>query len=612
MSNRSSESPLQAYLTRVVHALEPLWRQAIQRRVRVDSREEDAVTTLFTETPICLIGDPGSGKTTILRMTAYALAAHANREAGIPFFVSAATCARSSERDLPSWLLNHSEFQPTDDVVRLALSGDAVSIIFDGLDELHHEDRQQVSTQLRRWFLEYPNHHWVLSTRPVGHPDLPASVRLASLLDLSNTEIEQTLNRIFDSKELVAPLFSAVASNRDLGALASSPLLLGLIAQIYRERAQIPTGRSDLYASWTDIALRHWDKGRGIGRREDFLGLEVTRRGLAELALTLVQEGRVAFEASDWFASLRHIGFLKGTDTTAAETTFLDNVMGSGLIRRTGPTIFAFAHLTLQEYFAALALSELDTNAALLQLESVSWEGVASFYGEGARDPVRTAAFFIAHGRFDDVRRLLDAFPHLGTSEREEIVRQLAARLGVENVSFGPSPASRARPPDKKYLSDLWQTCRSASTPGDRGKAFEEFATSLFGSVFTIVDMRRLTGFGEIDIICEVKADSFWIRWPGDCFVECKNLKDAVPVSVANEFVGKCSTVRVRLAFLLSAGKLTTPARERISRSWSQAELPDMAWVDGDDIEDWLADLTDAENFLKRVVRRASYGQDSH
>jgi len=38
---------------------------------------------------------------------------------------------------------------------------------------------------------------------------------------------------------------------------------------------------------------------------------------------------------------------------------------------------------------------------------------------------------------------------------------------------------------------------------------------------------------------------------------------------------------------------------ERISRSWRQAEVPD---------ERWLTDATDAEIFLKRVVRRASYG----
>ena len=206
---------------------------------------------------------------------------------------------------------------------------------------------------------------------------------------------------------------------------------------------------------------------------------------------------------------------------------------------------------------------------------------------------------------------MLDAFPVLPSTELEEIVRLVARRLGVENVAFQEVPETRTEPQPtdaKDSLRHLWRKCHSAASPNERGLAFEEFAEGMFGGVFKVVDVRRLTAFGEIDIICEVKAESFWVRWPGDCFVECKNLHDSVPVAVANEFVGKCSTVRVGLAFLVCAGRLTQPARERVSRSWSQGEGPDMAWIDGEDIDDWLLEPTDAENFLKKVVRRASYG----
>ncbi len=599
----------QRYLVRIATALEPIWKRSIQRRVEIHSREKDAVTTLLDESPVCLIGDPGSGKTTILLMAAYAVTRGWAR-AGIPFFVSAAACAgRDEAESLESWLLGSSDFQPTAELVRHVLSKESLFIFLDGLDELRQEDRNRASTRLRRWLVEYPKHHWSLSTRPIGRPHLPGHVHFARLLDLSHAEIAGVADQIFPRKEVARRLFTAVASNRDLGALASSPLLLRLIAQIYHERAEIPTGRSDLYASWTDIALRQWDKTRGIGRRADFLALEHTQRALADLALKLVREGRVTFDTSDWFSCLRDMNALDDKNMTSAEVTFFDSVLGSGLIRRVGPATFAFAHLTLQEYFAALALLRMETGAALRQLDSTSWEGVASFYAEAAPDPLRAATFFVQHGRLDDVRRLLDAFPHLGRGEREEIVRQVAARLGVTNVFFRPSETQAdLAAPSKDSLRPLWQTCRGASHPAERGTAFEDFATALFGLVFKVVDVRRLTDFGELDLICEVKADSFWIRWPGDCFVECKNLRDAVPISVANEFVGKCSTVRVRLAFLLSAGTLTAPARERISRSWSQADVPDMAWIGGDDIEEWLDDRTDAETFLKRVVRRASYG----
>lgn len=206
------------------------------------------------------------------------------------------------------------------------------------------------------------------------------------------------------------------------------------------------------------------------------------------------------------------------------------------------------------------------------------------------------------------MRRLVNSFPNLSRSEREEIVALMAKKLGVDEISFRKPTVVDSPDENKAVLRNLWLQCHGDISSQEKGKKFEQFAEKLFGLVFEVVEVRRLTTFGEIDIICEVKADSFWIRWPGDCFVECKNYGDKVGVSIANEFIGKCSAVRVRLAFLVSAGPLTHPSRDRISRSWSQADVPDMAWLDGDDIENWLKNDHDAERLMKNIVRRASYG----
>jgi hypothetical protein len=83
-----------------------------------------------------------------------------------------------------------------------------------------------------------------------------------------------------------------------------------------------------------------------------------------------------------------------------------------------------------------------------------------------------------------------------------------------------------------------------------------------------------------------------------------------VSVAIVNEFIGKCSTIRVPLAFLVTTTGFTKPARERVARSWSQAMEPDLAWIDKNDINSWLEDETSSEAFLKSIVRRAGYGRD--
>jgi hypothetical protein len=602
------QTETQEYLGRVTAGLSTVRERSTQRRVAVQGEEQDALATVLSRSPLLLLGDPGSGKTTLLEMAALSVASEFEHQQRVPFLVRGSSgFGRSDSSDLVLWLSRRAMFDPPDGLLRHVATSDGAVILIDGLDELASDSRPEAVRRVSRWLVQYANNHWVLSSRPIGATRFPGLVTEAMLQDLSSDEISHAIRRFFENSREADKLQQVVAAHRDLTSLAASPLLLGLMAQIFRDQGRLPLARADLYGSWTDIALRQWDKTRGIGRRRDYLRLDITRRALSGLALRLAESSRFTFEISEWFEAVREFREVDDAAWQSAEITFRENLLGSGIVRSVGPRDFAFAHVTLQEYFASQALLGEDPGDALRALERIPLEGVAAFYADAAPDPMRAARFFASEGRLDDVRRLLDAFPGLGRLEREEVVRLVAERLGIDGVTFDRKPEAAPRD-GKDALRMLWERCRAETTPHDRGRAFEEFATALFGCVFKVVDVRRLAAFGEIDLICEVKADSFWIRWPGDCFVECKNLQDAVPVAIANEFVGKCATVRVGLAFLVCAGRLTDPARDRVSRSWSQADGPDMAWIDGADIETWLDGTSDAEGFLKSMVRRASYG----
>ena len=118
------------------------------------------------------------------------------------------------------------------------------------------------------------------------------------------------------------------------------------------------------------------------------------------------------------------------------------------------------------------------------------------------------------------------------------------------------------------------------------------------------------TDYGEIDLVCEVKQiDPFWMRWSGDYFIECKNQEANTPVSTVNEFIGKGLAVHAPLCLVISSSTFTSVALDRIARAWSDTGSPDVVWIQRQDIEDWLESSEGVSDFLKRIVRRAQWGE---
>ena len=81
---------LKQYLARVTHSLEAGSLEWVSRRVRIDSTEHDAVECVTSRSPLCLLGDPGSGKTTVLKMATLSVSQSSQGTRVVPFFISAA------------------------------------------------------------------------------------------------------------------------------------------------------------------------------------------------------------------------------------------------------------------------------------------------------------------------------------------------------------------------------------------------------------------------------------------------------------------------------------------------------------------------------------------
>jgi hypothetical protein len=143
-----------------------------------------------------------------------------------------------------------------------------------------------------------------------------------------------------------------------------------------------------------------------------------------------------------------------------------------------------------------------------------------------------------------------------------------------------------------------------------RGKEFETFVEKFFGRVFTIASRNPRTDYGEFDLIVEIATSGpFWAAIGTDALIECKNWNTGTPISDVNEFIGKHSSTRVRLAFFVSASGFTKDAMERFKSNASNPYSALLVPITGEDIEGVLKSELALDEFFRTCIRRIQYVQ---
>ncbi|MGI8802259.1 MAG: NACHT domain-containing protein [Solirubrobacteraceae bacterium] len=271
-----------------------------------------SVPRVLAEADLTLVlGDPGTGKTTLLRYLALQHAQAllggspaATEEFGhafLPLYVRAGDFARSSERQrglgafIPSFLSDTMEC-PVDRehlqrLITTNLRAGRCVVLIDGLDE--------VSSAAERIGVVEAIAHFVIAQQPRGNrfvctsrisgyaaAPLPPAFAAVRLLEMDDASIEHFL-RLYvpamerteaaakspeilerDAKRTIRGLVAAFANNPGVRRLAANPLLLTALLLVHRTQGGLPERRVDAYKAVADALGRTWRANQGIPETE--------------------------------------------------------------------------------------------------------------------------------------------------------------------------------------------------------------------------------------------------------------------------------------------------------------------------------------------------------
>ena len=292
------------------------------------------MATIAAYARLVVLGDPGSGKSTLVNWLAWHFAEPAGSEwkdrlgplVPLPFVLRDLRIGRGVTWDgLLEIFLDHEMCQPLRGWpgLQALLQAGRAFVLLDGLDEIGSvEARADLRAAIAEGAMRYPACRWLLTSRIVGYEQVPfvadadafdpdeksavdprhlrqargaegLSGEVFYVAPFTDEQIGRFARNWYVQREAVRAvaersaqlLVQAVTAERGVHRLARVPNLLTMMALIHRIRARLPNGRALLYEEIAQAYLQSIDEYRGLDDAD--YPLQQKKRWLARVAFEM-------------------------------------------------------------------------------------------------------------------------------------------------------------------------------------------------------------------------------------------------------------------------------------------------------------------------------------
>lgn len=398
----------------------------------VEIEQEDLIASLRLPQRYVISGYAGYGKSMAMRYIALSL--FENPIGKIPLFIELRALNRLGSPNLLAFI--NSTYAQGSAVSQKSfergLESGLFVILLDGFDEVGHEIRQTVESQILALSVDYPLNGLVISGRP--NENRYSSWRDFNLLKLKPMSKLQTVNLIekldYDAglkKRFIQKLNKGLFESHE--SFLSTPLLAILMLLTFQKNANIPDKMYLFYGKAYETLFNQHDAMKEQYERPRKSGLQIDefQNLFATFCFITYVKEKIEFTQVEISAFARES--IKYNDLGADVEDVLYDLQESVCLMVNEGNSYFFIHRSFQEYFTAVFLSncpETDRDKFLDNVAPRHWDQVLSMLYDMSADQIEATWL---HKRMSDYFKKVGSaagqvMPHYALYDRVYVHRK--------------------------------------------------------------------------------------------------------------------------------------------------------------------------------------------